>query len=51
MFFATRTYKEVEEFLITCLMMITNLDYYFQDSEDFRKEFEVMIEGQFEHDL
>ena len=27
------------------------MNYYFTDSAKFRKEFRVMIEGQFEHDL
>ena len=51
MVFATRDIEEVDEFLITCFMMVTSLIYYFTDSEKFRKEFRVMIEGQFEHDL
>ena len=49
--FATRDIKEVDEFLITYFMMVTNLKYYFTDSEEFREEFRVMIESQFEHDL
>ena len=51
MIFATRDIKEVDEFLITYFMMVTNLKYYFTDSEEFREEFRVMIECQFEQDL
>ena len=51
MFFATRDIKDVDEFLITYFMMATNLTYYFEDSEDFRKKIRVMIVGQFEQDL
>ena len=32
-------------------MMITNLNYYFTDSGEFRKEFRVLKESQFEHEL
>ena len=32
-------------------MMVRNLNYYFTDSEEVRKEIRVMIESQFEHDL
>ena len=32
-------------------MMVTNLKYYFRDSEEFRKDFRALIEGQFEHNL
>ena len=49
--FATRGFKEVDAFLITYFMMVTNLMYYFKDSVDFRKEFRVMLAGQFECDL
>ena len=31
--------------------MVTNLTHYFTDSGELRKEFRVLIEGQFEHDL
>ena len=50
MIFATRDIKEVDEFLIT-YFIVTNLKYYFTDSEEFRKEFRVMVQDQFEHDL
>ena len=49
--FATTDIEEVDEFLITNFMLVTNLNFYFTDSEEFRKEVRVMIEVQFEHDL
>ena len=51
MILATRDIEEVDEFLITNFMVVTNLNYFFEQSEGFRKEIKVMIEGQFEHDL
>ena len=51
MIFATRHIEEVDEFLIKYYIMATNLNFSINDSEDFRKEFRVMIEGHFEHDL
>ena len=51
MIFATKDGKEVDEFLITYFMMVTNLNYYFTDSEEFIKDLRVLIEGQFEHAL
>ena len=49
--FATRDIKEVDEFLVTYFMMVTNLHYYFRESEQFRIEFAVRIEGKFKHNL
>ena len=51
MLFATRIIKEVDEFLITYLVMVTNLNVYFECFEEFGKEFRVMREGQFEYGL
>ena len=31
--------------------MVTNLNYYFTDCEEFRKEIRALIEDQYEHDL
>ena len=51
MIFATKIIKEVDVFLTIYFVMVTNLKYYFKDSEEFRKEFRVMIEGHPEQDL
>ena len=51
MIFATRNIKEVDEFLITDFMMVTNLTFYFTDSKEPRKKFRVVIEVQFELNL
>ena len=51
MIFATRDIKERDEFLRTFSMMVTSLKHYFTDSENFGKDFRVMIEGQLEQDL
>ena len=31
--------------------MVTNLSYYSTESQEVRKEFRIMIEGHFEHNL
>ena len=51
MIFATRDINEEEEFLITYIVKVTKMNYFFTDSEEFRKELRVMIESQFQHDL
>ena len=51
MIFGTKDIKKMDEFLTTSFMMVTNLKYCFTHSEEFRKEFRVMIESQFEHNL
>ena len=51
MIFATLDYKEVDEFLITYSLMVTDFNEYITDYEEFRGEFRGMMEGQFEHDL
>ena len=32
-------------------MTVTKLNYYFTDSEEFKKEFRILIEDQLEHDF
>ena len=49
--FATRRFKEVEEFWITYFMMVTTLNDYVTDSQGFKKVFRVNMECQSEHDL
>ena len=51
MIFATRDIKEVDVSLIICFMMVTNLNYYFDNYEELRKDFRVIVEDQFEHNL
>ena len=51
MFFATRDIKEVDEFLITYFMMLTNLNDYVTVYDEFTEENRGIMEGQFEHDL
>ena len=50
-FYAKRDIKEVDEFLNTYFVMITKLNEFFTDSEDFREQFRDIMEGQFEHDF
>ena len=50
--FATRDFKEVEEFWLTNFKMTTNMkNYFMEDNEEIGKVFRVTMEGQFEHDL
>ena len=52
MFFATRHFKEVEEFWLTYFVMTTNIkEYILENNEEIRKDFKDNMEGQFEHDL
>ena len=52
MFFATRDFKEVEEFCLTYFMMTTNMkDNSLADNEELKKVFGETMGGQFEHDL
>ena len=52
-FFATRDFKEKEEFWLTDFMMTTNLtNYILEDNqEELRTVFRDTMEGQLEHDL
>ena len=49
MHFATRIFKKVDEFLITYVMMVTNIKgyIYISDYDEFGKEFRDLMEGQF----
>ena len=51
MIFATRKVKEKDEFSRTFSIIVTNLNGYVTDSEEFKNEFRVIKECQFEHDL
>ena len=41
----------MDEHLITHFVMVTNLNEYITDYEEFREEFGSIMEGKFEHDL
>ena len=51
MIYANRGSEEMREFLITYLMMVTNLKNYVLDCEEFRKEFKENLTDQFMDDL
>ena len=50
MFFATKNNRELDELLITCILMSTTLGACNFDYEEVRNEFSGIMEEQFEHD-
>ena len=51
MFFAARDIKEVDEFLITYFMIVTNLNDFTTDSKEFSEAFTGFMEKQFKQNL
>ena len=50
-FFATRKILEVDEFLTKKFTMVTNINDYITDCNEFRNKFRDDLAEQFEHDL